>query len=343
MAHDPSCDSRRRRLEEDGLPPPEILDAWGVPDVSAELNDRLASIPFTTKATIMPSDSTPRPVYRSRLLPVAGMLATAAALLLSFWLGRRSVQPASVPVSELMEHVARPSVAPLVPDVVRVTFVFGDGVHTELKTEVTGSWTSVHAGQVVAIERDPAFHPRVRMSSDDLGQVVVPLVLGPQPEQVFSAQIEPSPADTKRSPDGKSRRRSKSSTKRRGPRPSVSVDCILDPSKCEEASTSDGEVLERLNRHIISASEEWESAGRSGLRIGVQPGHAPVDVRLDGRPIGKTPVPFVEVEPGVHVLEYDLPGGEHRQVEVRVRAGSVGTIRLGRDEGDPTRDPLSGL
>ena len=82
-------DARRQRLAEDGLPPPEILDAWEVPEPSPDAIDRL----FTASPMERPMHPAPHNNRRSLLAPVAIGFFVAAALLLSFWIGRSSVEP----------------------------------------------------------------------------------------------------------------------------------------------------------------------------------------------------------------------------------------------------------
>jgi hypothetical protein len=82
-------DARRQRLAEDGLPPPEILDAWEVPEPSPDAIDRL----FTAPPMERPMHAAPNNNRRSLLAPVAIGFFVAAALLLSFWIGRSSVEP----------------------------------------------------------------------------------------------------------------------------------------------------------------------------------------------------------------------------------------------------------
>ena len=94
-----SDDVRRERLAEDGLPPPEILDAWEVPEPSPDAIDRLftglSPEPIPERKPMHPATSSPR---RSLLASVAVGFLVAAGLLLSFWFGRQSVEPRVVEV-----------------------------------------------------------------------------------------------------------------------------------------------------------------------------------------------------------------------------------------------------
>ena len=98
-------DSRRDRLEGDGLPPPEVLDAWEVPEPAPDLADRMFEEPPTMHPTPTPSR---RPL---QTMLVVG-LAVAACLVAAFWLGRRSVTPPPQPNPTPSEV---PVVAPACP------------------------------------------------------------------------------------------------------------------------------------------------------------------------------------------------------------------------------------
>jgi hypothetical protein len=102
-------DARRQRLAADGLPPPEILDAWEVPDPSPESIDHLLAT-LDQPPLERPMHATPRrPFFTS----VALGFLVAAGLLLSFWLGRRSAEQ---PVVESPAPEVQPAVAAACPE-----------------------------------------------------------------------------------------------------------------------------------------------------------------------------------------------------------------------------------
>jgi hypothetical protein len=106
-------DARRQRLADDGLPPPEILDAWEVPEPSLDAIDRM----FTAPPMERPMHAAPNNNRRSLLAPVAIGFFVAAALLLSFWIGRSSVEPRVIETpAPPPVIVAEPAVAVACPE-----------------------------------------------------------------------------------------------------------------------------------------------------------------------------------------------------------------------------------
>jgi hypothetical protein len=105
-------DARRRRLAEDGLPPPEILDAWEVPDPSRDAIDRMFTAAFEPDPGMeRPMHATPR---RSLFTSVAVGFLVAAGLLLSFWIGRSSVEPIVVDTPPPSLPPAAPAAEPAI-------------------------------------------------------------------------------------------------------------------------------------------------------------------------------------------------------------------------------------
>ncbi|MEM6292032.1 MAG: PEGA domain-containing protein [Myxococcota bacterium] len=67
----------------------------------------------------------------------------------------------------------------------------------------------------------------------------------------------------------------------------------------------------------------------SVLRIGTESGVASAQVRVDGRPMGTTPLARVQVTPGTHRVQFTWPDGRTMTKVVHVRDGAAAVVRGG--------------
>ncbi len=109
-------DSRRTRLAEDGLPPPEILDAWEVPEPDPRAIDSMFTALAYEPTSEKPMQPATSPHRRPLLASVALGSFVAAGLLLSFWFGRQSVEPRVVEVAVPTIVEGPPAVAAACPE-----------------------------------------------------------------------------------------------------------------------------------------------------------------------------------------------------------------------------------
>jgi hypothetical protein len=311
---------RERRLAEDGLPTEIELDAWVVPDPPEDLTDRVlsaltAEVSATAAQGVAPgshpdpeqeevhvhataSESSPRLVT-----PIVLGIAAAAAILLAFWLGRNSVEPAPPPA---VAGPAEVRVAPIVlppapppppvvagaaelPESVRVTFdVQPPDVRITLRSP-TAEPRTVTAGDVVPLRRDDGDYV-VELRTLEGSVWVVALELGAEPDQRFTASFAPPPP---RVPPPSAKK------------PSTSTD-LKDPFDGTSTGKEPGV-----------------------LRIGTNSGVPPAVVYLDGRRVGKTPILAEPVTPGRHILEFRWPGGRGITKHVQVAPGASVVVKGG--------------